>query len=66
MFLTTLLVEAYEHASAQLFLCGLVLCAGATFEEGAAVLNEFLFCSCLFSSFLVWSLAVESFRLLSC
>ncbi len=49
MFLTTLLVEAYEHALAQLFVCGLVICADATFEEGAAVLNEFLFCSCLFS-----------------
>ncbi len=33
-------------------------CAVATFEEGAAVLDGFLFCSCLFSSFLVWSLAV--------
>lgn len=49
MFLTTLLVEAYEHALAQLFVCGLVICADATFEEGAAVLNEFLFCSCFFT-----------------
>lgn len=38
---TTSLVEAYEHASLQQ-LVALGFCAGATFEEGAAVLNEFL------------------------
>ncbi len=59
---TTLLVEAYEHASMQqIFALG--VCAGATFEEGAAVLIDFLFCSCLFICSHVQSIAVASFHL---
>lgn len=38
--LTTYLVNAYEHALVQLHVCGLGFYADATFEEGAAVLNE--------------------------
>jgi len=59
---TTSLVEAYEHASMQqLFALG--VCAGATFEEGAAVLIDFLFYSCLFICSHVQSVAVEPFHL---
>ena len=45
--LTTYLVNAYEHAVVQLYACGLVICADATFEEGAAVLDVFYYFSCL-------------------
>lgn len=65
-FITTLLVGAYECASVQLFLSGLVICAGATFEEGAAVLIEILILSCRFASFFVWSFVVECFFYFSC
>jgi|TARA_R100000935_G_C2766516_1_gene135874 hypothetical protein len=58
---TTSLVEAYEHASMQqLFALG--VCAGATFEEGAAVLIDFPFCSCLFICGHVQSIAAASFH----
>ncbi len=61
---TTSLVEAYEHASMQqLFALG--VCAGATFEEGAAVLIKILFLSCLFTCAQLQSHIAESLRVLS-
>lgn len=60
--LTTYLVNAYEHALVQLHVCGLGFYADATFEEGAAVLNEFHVFSHVFLCFQFFLLRVVCFH----